>query len=239
MIAVGGGSTMDSAKGIAMVGESGMNVREVSAKGFALGAATPVTWKTYPIIAVPTTCGSGSEACRNAVISEPDGHKMLLMHNCILPAYAICDPDFLSTLPPHVAAASAMDALVQAIEAYFSLAANDFSEMMSLRAIEHIGPNIVQYYHNRSIAKHADAMSKGCLYAGIAWNNSFPAQIHGSNHPLTEVLNIPHGDACAILLPPVVEFNVQKASTFFSNSEGSFFRVVEGRIFLIMEGTFF
>ena len=207
MIAIGGGSTMDSAKGIAIVGDSDMNIKEVSAKCYDINPFYPTPWKTYPMIAVPTTCGSGSEVIRNAVISEPDGHKMVPMHDSILPAYAICDPDLLATLPPHVAAASVMDALVQAIEAYFSLASNDFSEMMSLRAIEHIGPHIIQYYHNRSITEHADAISKGCMYAGMAWNNAFVAQIHGTNHPLTEILDIPHGDACAILLPPFVEHN--------------------------------
>lgn len=159
------------------------------------------------MIAVPTTFGTGSEVIRNAVISEPDGHKMVPMHDSILPAYAVCDPDLAATLPPHVAAAAGMDALVQATEAYVSLAANDFSETMSLRAIELIGPNIVPYYHNRAILEFADAMCKGSMYAGIAWNNSFVAQIHGSNHPLTELLGISHGDACAILFPPFVEYN--------------------------------
>ncbi|MCR4419727.1 MAG: iron-containing alcohol dehydrogenase [Clostridia bacterium] len=209
MIALGGGSTLDSAKGIAMVGDSNMTVREASDKCFEIGPFTPPPWKTYPIIAVPTTAGTGSEVIRNAVITEPNGHKMVPMHDCILPAYAICDPDLLATLPPHVAAATAMDALVQAVEAYVSLAANDFSEMMSLRAVEHIGPHIVPYYHNRAIPEHADHMSKGCMYAGFAWNNSFIAQIHGSNHPVTEILGISHGEACAILFPAFVEFNGQ------------------------------
>ena len=207
MLAIGGGSTMDSAKGIAMVGESGLNIKEATEKCYAINSYDPPPWKTYPMIAVPTTCGSGSEVIHNAVISEPNGHKLVPSHDCILPAYAVCDPDLLATLPLHVAAATAMDALVQGIESYFSLASSDFSEMMSLRAVEHIGPHIVPYYHNRAIPEHADAISKGCMYAGFAWNNSFVAQIHGSNHPITEILNISHGEACAILLPPFVEFN--------------------------------
>jgi alcohol dehydrogenase class IV len=129
------------------------------------------------------------------------------MHDCILPNYAVCDPELLATLPPSVAAATVMDALVQAVESYFSRAANDFSEMNSLRAVEHLGPHLLPFYHNRAIAEHADAISKGCMYAGIAWNNSFVAQIHGTNHPLTEILHVPHGEACAILFPPFIEFN--------------------------------
>jgi len=207
MLAIGGGSTMDSAKAIAMVGESGMNVKEASAKCAELTASVPVSWKTYPIIAVPTTCGSGSEVIHNAVISEPNGHKMVLQHDCILPCYAVCDPDLLATLPANVAAATVMDALVQAIESYVSLAATEFSETMSLRAVEHLGPHIVPFCHNRAIPEHADAISKGCMYAGFAWNNSFVAQVHGTNHPVTEILHISHGEACAVLLPPFVEFN--------------------------------
>jgi len=207
LLAVGGGSTMDSAKGIALVGESDMSVSEASAKAYDVNPYYPTPWVTYPMIAAPTTCGTGSEVIRNAVISEPNGHKMVPMHDCILPKYAIEDPDLLATLPPHVAAATAMDALVQAVESYVSLAATDFSEMMSLRAIEHIGPHIVPYYHNPAIPEHADHISKGAMYAGFAWNNSFVAQIHGCNHPITEVLHISHGDACAILFPWFVEFN--------------------------------
>jgi alcohol dehydrogenase class IV len=207
LLAVGGGSALDSAKGIAVVGESDQTIKELMGDLPNIDPFAPLPHKTYPMIAVPTTFGTGSEVIRNAVISEPDGHKMVPMHDSILPAYAVCDPDVAATLPPHVAAAAGMDALVQATEAYVSLAANDFSETMSLRAIELIGPNIVPYYHNRSILEYADAMCKGSMYAGIAWNNSFVAQIHGSNHPLTELLGISHGDACAILFPPFVEYN--------------------------------
>lgn len=207
MIAIGGGSTMDSAKGIVMVGESDMTVTEANEKALGSNPYFPLPWKTYPLIAVPTTCGTGSEVIRNAVITQENGHKLVPAHDCILPSYAICDPDLLATLPPHVAAATAMDALVQAVEAYVSLGAIDFSDTMALRAIELIGPNIVKYYHNRAIPEVADAMSKGCMYGGFAWNLSAPAQIHGSNHPITELLHISHGDACAILFPPFIEFN--------------------------------
>lgn len=207
MLAIGGGSTMDSAKGIAIIGESDKTIEDIAGVMGTYDPYEPLPWKTYPMIAVPTTCGSGSEVIHNAVISAPNGHKMVPMHDAILPAYAVCDPDLLATLPPHVAATTAMDALVQGIESLVSRAANDFSRTMSFRAIELIGPNIVKYYHNRAVPEFADAMSKGCMYAGFAWNNSFPAQIHGSNHPITEKLHIAHGDACAILLPWFVEWN--------------------------------
>ena len=207
MIAIGGGSTMDSAKGIAFIGDSGKTIFEVGGVIGSYDPHIPFEWNTYPIIAVPTTCGSGSEVIKNAVISEPNGHKMVPMHDCILPAYALCDPDLLATEPIGLAAATTMDAFVQAVESLVSLAANDFSRTMSFRAIEIMGPYIVKFVHNRAVPEYADAMSKGCMYAGFAWNNAFPAQIHGSNHPFTEKLHVSHGDACAMLLPWFVEWN--------------------------------
>lgn len=207
LLAVGGGSVMDSAKGIAVVGDSDHTIKELMGDLTKIDPFAPLPHRTLPMIAVPTTFGTGSEVIRNAVITDETGHKMVPMHDSILPSYAVIDPDLAATLPPHVAAAAAMDALVQAAEAYVSLAANDFSETMSRRAIELIGPHIVPYYHNRSILEHADAISKGAMYAGIAWNTSFVAQIHASNHPVTELLDIPHGEACAILFPAFVEYN--------------------------------
>ena len=207
LIAVGGGSTMDSAKGIVMAGDSGMSVSEANTKACQTNPYFPLPWNTYPMIAVPTTCGTGSEVIRNAVITGYDHVKFVLMHDAVLPEYAVCDPDLLATLPPHVAAATVMDAFVQAVEAYVSLGAIDFSDTMALRAIELIGPNLVKYYHNRAIPEVADEISKGCMYGGFAWNLSAPAQIHGTNHPITEQLGISHGDACAILFPPFIEWN--------------------------------
>ena len=207
MVAVGGGSAMDSAKGISMMGNSGKNVVEAEAYLRENGATVMPPWEVYPIIAVPTTCGSGSEATRNAVITEPNGHKLVPHHDCLFPKYAVCDPDLLATLPPRVAAATAMDSLVQAIESYVSLGSFDFSEICALRAIELMGPSVVAYVHNPAITEYADKISKGCLYAGFSWNLASLAQIHATNHPITELLHIPHGEACAILLPSFVEWN--------------------------------
>ncbi len=159
------------------------------------------------MIAVPTTCGTGSETCKNAVISDKDENKLVPMHDSILPKYAVCDPDLLATLPPSVAATTGMDALVQAIEGYVSLGASDFSEIFALRAVELIGQAIRPYYANRANPKWANMMSLGCIYQGISWDHAGPAQNHGTNHPITTYLHIAHGDTCAILLPPFIEWN--------------------------------
>jgi alcohol dehydrogenase class IV len=205
ILAIGGGSALDSAKGIAIVGESGLSIKDAMAA--SPGVHAPMPHKTYPMIAVPTTCGTGSETTRNAVISDETGYKMVPMQDCILPQYAVCDPDLLATLPQSVASATAMDALVQAIECYVGLGANPMSEIYSLSAIELIGAAIRPYYANRAHPKWADKMSLGCMYGGIAWNLALPAQVHCSNHAITQHLHIPHGDACAILFPPFIEWN--------------------------------
>ena len=207
IIAVGGGSAMDSAKGIAMMGDSGKTIDELEKILFALDPHVATPWHTFPMICIPTTFGTGSEVIRNAVISDVTGHKLVPMHDCILPAYAIEDPDLMATLPAHVAAATAMDALVQAIESYVSRAATEFSELCALHAIELIGPNIVRYVRNPAEEGPADAICRGAMFAGVSWNCSSIAQIHACNHPITEVLHIAHGDACAILLPWFVEWN--------------------------------
>lgn len=207
LLAIGGGSTMDSAKGIAIIGDSDKTVFDIAGVMLKYPPHEPLGWKNYPMIAVPTTCGTGSETTRNAVISLPDGRKMIPVHDCILPAYAVCDPDLLATQPRHVAAASAMDALVQAVEGLVSLSATDFGHMCGLHAAALIGPVIRGYVDDPGNPVYADAMSKGCMYAGICWNNSWPAQNHGCNHPMTEILHISHGDSCAIVMPWFVEYN--------------------------------
>ena len=207
LLAVGGGSTMDSAKGIAIIGDSDKTIFDIAGTYGKYPMHEKLPWKTYPMIAVPTTCGTGSEVIRNAVLSQPDGKKLVPMHDSIIPAYAICDPDLLATLPYHVAAATAMDAFVQAVEGLVSRAATDFARTCGFRAVELMGPIIPAYCKDPADPELADAMSKGCMYAGFCWNNSFPAQNHGCNHPITEIMHIAHGDACAIVMPWFVERN--------------------------------
>jgi alcohol dehydrogenase class IV len=215
VVGIGGGSGMDSAKGIVMVGKSDMTVKEATEKLDEGNPYVKPSWFTYPMIAIPTTCGTGSEVIRNSVITEPNGHKLVTGHDCILPNYAICDPDLLASLPAPAAAASAGDALVQAVESYVSRAATVFSEACGLRAVELIGPVLVEYVRNPADKEAADRVSKGCIFNGYSWNGAFPCQIHGCNHPITEVLHIPHGDTCVMLLPWFVEWNGENAKEKF------------------------
>lgn len=204
LLAVGGGSTMDTAKGVAIVGDTDARVMDFS----GWPPSKPIPHKTYPIIAVPTTAGTGSEVCRNAVICDRDGFKLVLMHDSILPAYALLDPDFLAGLPFSIAAATAMDAFTHALESYTNMNANDFTELFSLRALELIGEAIRPFVANPAVDKWANMMSLGSMYAGFSLGIASIGQDHVITHPMSEEpFHMPHGDACGMVLPVVIEWN--------------------------------
>ena len=204
LIAVGGGSTMDTAKGIALVGETDHQVLDF----MGWPPAKPLPHKTYPIVAVPSTAGTGSEVCRNAVICDKNGYKLVPMHDSILPVYALMDPDLLAGLPFAVAAATAVDAFTHALESYTNMNANDFTELFSLHALELIGEAIRPFVANPAVTKWANMMSLGCMYAGFSLGIASIGQDHVITHPMSEApFHMPHGDACGIVLPAVIEWN--------------------------------
>ena len=204
LIAVGGGSTMDTAKGVAIVGETDAHVMDFN----SWPPSRPLPHKTYPIIAVPSTAGTGSEVCRNAVICDKNGFKLVPMHDAILPTYALMDPDLLAGLPTGVAAATAVDAFTHALESYTNMNANDFTELFSLRALELIGEAIRPFVANPAVEKWANMMSLGSMYAGFSLGIASIGQDHVITHPMSEEpFHMPHGDACGMVLPAVIEWN--------------------------------
>jgi len=206
IVACGGGSTLDTAKGIAIVGDSGKPVLDFIIPKFPPG--TKATHNTLPMVAIPTTAGTGSEVCKNAVISDKDGLKLVIAHDAIVPKYALLDPDLLKTMPASVAAATTMDAFVQALETYTNRNANDFTRTQSLRALELVGKYIRAYVANPADEEAANGISLACMYAGFSLGYAGIGQVHILSHPLGEApFDIAHGDACAMLLPAVIEFN--------------------------------
>ena len=204
LLAVGGGSTMDTAKGVAIVGDTDAHVMDFC----GWPPSKPIPHKTYPIIAVPTTAGTGSEVCRNAVICDKSGFKLVLMHDSILPTYALMDPDFLAGLPFPIAAATSVDAFTHALESYTNMNANDFTELFSLRALELIGEAIRPFVANPAVDKWANMMSLGSMYAGFSLGIASIGQDHVITHPMSEEpFHMPHGDACGMVLPAVIEWN--------------------------------
>jgi alcohol dehydrogenase class IV len=203
-IAVGGGSTLDTAKGVSLVGETDHKVMDF----IGWPPDKPLPHKTYPMVAVPSTAGTGSEVCRNAVICDYNGLKLVPMHDSILPDYAVMDPDLLAGLPFAIAAATAMDAFTHAVESYTNMNANDFTELFSLRSLELIGEAIRPFVANPAVSKWANMMSLGCMYSGFSLGLASIGQDHVITHPMSEEpFHMPHGDACGIVLPAVIEWN--------------------------------
>lgn len=201
LVAFGGGSPMDVAKAVAVVAKFGGKITDYE------GADT-VPGEPIPLIALPTTAGTGSEVTAAAVITDhARNYKLTVFDAKLIPKAAILDPDFLTTAPAGIAAACGIDAMVHAIEAYISRAASPFSDAMAEKALALIGKNLRRYVANRTDLEAASGMLTGSLFAGIAFSWARLGDVHAMSHPVSAYFNVPHGVANAILLPTVMEFN--------------------------------
>ena len=201
IVAIGGGSPLDVAKAVAVLATFGGKITDYEGGGKVNG---PVV----PMIAIPTTSGTGSEVTAFSVITDHSrNYKLTVVSNYLLPAYAILDPELITSVPVKTAAACGVDAMVHALEAYISLAASPFSDMFALKALELIGANIRGYVANRRSEKASEAMLLGSLFAGIAFSHARLGDVHAMSHPISAFFDVPHGIANAILLPTIVEYN--------------------------------
>ncbi len=202
VVAVGGGSAIDAAKGIAVTTAMGGE----TSKEYLFGAgATPFPGKVLPLFAIPTTCGTGSEISPAAVITDPDTHYKHLLLNCT-PNVAILDPNLVAKMPAPITAATGMDALTHAIEAYNNPGNTPFTRMFATRAIQQIS------MHLRTAVNGPDrpAALKNMLYAADIAGQSMAqglGQVHGLSHVVSGRLGTPHGVANAILLSEVLDYH--------------------------------
>lgn len=205
LIAVGGGSVMDTAKGInIVVSEQADDLMKFSG-GHVLKRALK------PLIAVPTTAGTGSEVTLVAVIKDHEKHlKMLFVSYFLLPDVSVVDSRMTLTLPPAITAATGMDALSHAVEAYTCLAKNPLSDAHALAAIKLIGENLVRVTKNPNDRNGRLAMANAATLAGIAFSNSMVGMVHTLGHSVGSVCGAPHGVCMAILLPYGLEYNKHK-----------------------------
>jgi alcohol dehydrogenase len=201
VVALGGGSAMDTAKSAALVGRSGKRIHDF------WGYYLPVEHEPIPVIAVPTTSGTGSEVTRNTVITDENKYKMVILNDKLLPPTALLDPELTTTMPPSVAAATGMDALVHAVECYLSDLATPFSDAVAEKAMELIGQALPRFVANRKDIEAASDQLMGSTLAGIALSLCLPNQAHALSHPLTGYYHIPHGLANAMLFPVTMEYN--------------------------------
>lgn len=201
IIALGGGSPMDVAKAVGVVARYGGSITEYE-------GGDRVPGDIIPLIAIPTTAGTGSEVTAFSVITDHSrNYKLTVFSYKLIPAYAILDPELLTTAPVSVAAACGIDAMVHALEAYISKDASPFSDAMAEKALELIGKNIRRYVADRTDIEAAEAMITGSLFAGIAFSWARLGDVHAMSHPVSAYFDVPHGVANAILLPTIVEYN--------------------------------
>ena len=201
IVAFGGGSPMDVAKAVGVVAKYGGSITEYE-------GAHKVPGPIIPLIAIPTTAGTGSEVTAFSVITDHSrDYKLTVLSYELLPAYAILDAELITTAPASVAAACGIDAFIHAEEAYISTAASPFSDAMAEKAMALIGKNIRRFVANRGDMEAAEAMMVGSLFAGIAFSFARLGNVHAMSHPVSAFFDVPHGVANAVLLPVVAEYN--------------------------------
>lgn len=214
LIGFGGGSPIDTAKAMAILagGAQGAKMRDIKVPVQADRAA-------LPIIAIPTTAGTGSECTRFTVITDAErDEKMLIAGLGALPLAALVDYELTFTVPQRTTADTGVDSLTHALEAYVSRRANAVSDALALAAMELIGRHIRTAYNEPRNAAAREGMMLGATQAGLAFSNSSVALVHGMSRPIGAHFHVPHGLSNAMLLPAVTRFSVDAATARYATA---------------------
>lgn len=207
ILAIGGGSSIDTAKAVGIITNNPEFADVVSLEGVA-----PTRRKSVPVIALPTTAGTAAEVTINYVITDEENQKKMV---CVdpndIPAIAMVDAELMYTLPRSLTAATGLDALTHAIEGLITKGAWEMSDMFELKAIEMIARHLETAVNEPSNAEARNGMAVAQYVAGMAFSNVGLGAVHGMAHPLGAIFDIPHGVANALLLPVVMEFNAPAA----------------------------
>lgn len=206
IVAVGGGSVIDTAKGARMIlSQHAVDIMEI------LGCESMKRGEQIPFVAIPTTSGTGSESTLVAVIrNEARKLKMEFISYYLQPDAAVLDVRMTETLPPRMTASTGMDALCHAIEAYSCLQKNPLSDAYAISAVKMIGTYLEEAVANGKNKEARLAMANASMMAGAAFSNSMVGIVHAVGHALGGVCHIPHGDAMTVLLPYGMEYNLEK-----------------------------
>ncbi len=203
IVALGGGSSMDYAKALAVA---------ATHPGFVLDytlGGKPIEDKLPLIFAIPTTIGTGSEVTLASVITDTDaGRKLILASPLLIPKAVFVDPSLTLGLPRKHVAATGSDALVHAIEAYVSLPANPFSDALALQAIRMIWDNLPQTYAHEGNLEARAQVHLASTFAGLSFNSGGLGLVHSLSHPMSARYQVPHGIANAVILPHIIEHNI-------------------------------
>ena len=206
VVAVGGGSVIDTAKAIAMLLANGGDPLEYLE---VIGDGRPLRMPSAPVVAVPTTAGSGAEVTKNAVLaSREHGVKASLRHVSMLPRVALVDPALTLDLPPALTAATGLDALAQLVEPYLSRRATPITDAICREGIALVSAWLRVAFHDGANLAAREHMSLASLFGGLALANAGLGAVHGLAGPLGGRLDAPHGALCAALLPAVMRANL-------------------------------
>ena len=211
VIALGGGSPIDSAKAIAILGKYGGEMRDYKFPRI-------VDEPGLPVIAIPTTAGTGSEVTRVTIISdEITDEKMMCLGIGFMPTVALVDYELSISVPARTTADTGIDAMTHAIEAYVSRKASAYTDTQAIAAMKLIGPNLRKVYHNGGDRDAREQMMLGSTLAGAAFSNASVALVHGMSRPIGAAYHVPHGLSNAMLLPAVTEFSIPAAAERYAD----------------------
>ena len=200
LVAVGGGSALDAAKGIGLLASNGGRIADYEGED-KVSKALP------PFIAIATTAGTGSEVTQFAVISDEEHDKLTLVDRYLAPDVSVNDPEMMASMPPALTAATGMDALTHAVEAYVSRNAGPVTDAQAWKAIQLVAENLSLAVRDGTDMSARENMCCASFLAGTAFNNAGLGLVHAMSHPLGGHYNLPHGLCNALLLPVVCRFN--------------------------------
>lgn len=210
LVALGGGSPIDSMKAIGSLVKNGGNISDYMGK--VIDVEMP------PMVAIPTTAGTGSEATQFTIITDTKKDiKMLLKGKVLIPSLAIIDPQFTMTAPPKITAATGLDALCHAVEAYTSRKAQTLSDTFAMSAVKRIFQYLPIAFHDGKNEEARVQMSVAALEAGIAFNNSSVTLIHGMSRPIGALFHVAHGLSNAMLMKECLSFALEGAYDRFAD----------------------
>ena len=210
LVGFGGGSPIDTAKAMAILASGRASGAGRHMRDFKVPVS--VDAPGLPVIAVPTTAGTGSEATRFTVITDTErGEKMLIAGLAALPVAAVVDYELTFSVPRRITADTGVDSLTHALEAYVSRRANAYSDVQALAAMRLIGAHLRTAYAEPDNARAREAMMLGAMQAGIAFTNSSVALVHGMSRPIGAHFHVPHGLSNAMLLPAITRFGLEAA----------------------------
>lgn len=206
IVAIGGGSPMDCAKGISIVSSNGGNILDYE-------GVDEVPNPGPPLICVPTTAGSSADLSQFAIITDSSRKvKIAIISKSTIPDVALVDPDTTVSMDSDLTAATGLDAITHAVEAYVSNASSPITDLHALEAIRIVKENLINAINRPSDLNARRMMMMGSLYAGLAFSNASLGAVHAMAHSLGGLMDSPHGEVNAILLPYVIEYNFDYAT---------------------------